>query len=394
MELAEALAVVVELESKMKRIISDVRKDWQKIVTSQGLNYHTAEEGHPYWDESAYYQFNMKQIEELEQVTNDLHALCLDAVQHIIDKKRYKELQIPDIAVPLIEYSWENETAAIYGRFDLKYDGQSAPKLLEYNADTPTSLVEAGVIQWYWMEDKFKGVDQFNSIHDRLISKWRELKGYISGPLYLTYMDSWEDYMNVVYMADTAQQAGFQTKLLSIEDIGWDSKTKQFIDKEYGTMRSIFKLYPWEWLLKDEYGANILTSIQDTSWIEPAWKMLLSNKGILPILWELNPGHPNLLPAYFEPSKLPWHAKKPFYSREGANVTLVTEDLPLDSTDGKYGEEGYIYQDLSLLPNFNNNYPVIGSWVIDGQAAGIGIRESNNLITSNMSRFVPHIISG
>ena len=378
----------------MKRLITPVRKDWQKIVTAQGLNYHTTTDGHPYWDESAYYQFTMKQVEELETATNTLHGMCLEAVQHVIDKKRYKELQIPEVAIPLIEHSWNEETAAIYGRFDFRYDGLGAPKMLEYNADTPTSLVETGVVQWYWMEDKFKGADQFNSVHDRLIAKWRELKDYIHSPLYLTYMDSWEDYMNVVYMADTANQAGFVTKLIPIEEIGWDSKTRSFIDPEMNTVRSVFKLYPWEWMLKDEYGQHILTAINETTWIEPPWKMLLSNKGILPILWELNPGHPNLLPAYFEPSKLEWYAKKPFYSREGANITLCTDLETIEAAGGKYGEEGYIYQDLAMLPKFDDNYPVIGSWVIDGEAAGMGIRESSGLITGNLSRFVPHIISG
>lgn len=376
----------------MKRLSIAPRANWQKIVESQGLNYHTDEAGNPYWDESAYYQFSMKQVEDLERVTNNLHSMCLEAVQHVIDKKRYRELQIPDIAVPLIEHSWNNETAALYGRFDLRYDGYSEPKLLEYNADTPTSLVEAAVVQWYWMEDKFKGGDQFNSIHDRLVAKWKELTDYIPGPLYLTHQDFWEDYMTTVYMADVANQAGFVTKVVPLEEIGWDSKTKQFVDPQLSTMRSIFKLYPWEWMLKDEYGQHILTSIKDTTWIEPPWKMVLSNKGILPILWELYPNHPNLLPAYFEPSKLTWYAKKPLYSREGANIVLCTDLETIEASGGKYGEEGYIYQDLAMLPKFDDNYPVIGSWVVDGESAGIGIRESKGLITGNLSRFMPHII--
>jgi glutathionylspermidine synthase len=375
----------------MKRFKHDIRQGWQKIVESQGMLYHTVDNV-PYWDESAYYQFTPKEVDTLEAATNDLHALCLGAVQHIIDNKRYAELHIPELAIPLIEYSWNNETAAIYGRFDLQYDGTSPPKMLEYNADTPTGLLEAAVIQWFWMEDQFKGSDQFNSIHDRLIAKWKELRTYLKGALYLTYMDSWEDYMNVTYMQDTANQGGFETRPIPIEEIGWDSLDKKFIDSELRTIKSIFKLYPWEWLLKDQYGQNINTAIETTTWVEPPWKMLLSNKGILPILWELNPNHPNLLAAYFEPSKLPWHAKKPFYSREGANITLVTETEDLVSNDGNYGEEGFIYQDLALLPKFDENYPVIGSWVIDGVSAGMGIRESNSLITNNLSRFIPHIM--
>lgn len=57
---------------------------------------------------------------------------------------------------------------------------------------------------------------------------------------------------------------------------------------------------------------------------------------------------------------------------------------------GGYGEEGFIYQQLALLRDFGGKYPVLGSWVIDGESAGIGIRETDTLITDNYSRFVPH----
>ncbi len=56
------------------------------------------------------------------------------------------------------------------------YDGGHEPKLLEYNADTPTALLEASVTQWYWLKDTQPGADQFNSIHERLLAKWKELK--------------------------------------------------------------------------------------------------------------------------------------------------------------------------------------------------------------------------
>jgi glutathionylspermidine synthase len=118
--------------------------------------------------------------------------------------------------------------------------------------------------------------------------------------------------------------------------------------------------------------------------------MLLSNKGILPVLWELYPNHPNLLPAYFDnPHDLSEYAVKPLLGRQGENITLITKEGNI-AVDGNYGKEGYIYQQYCPLPNFDGNHPCIGSWLIDGQAAGIGIRESEGLITDNLSRFVPH----
>jgi glutathionylspermidine synthase len=61
-------------------------------------------------------------------------------------------------------------------------------------------------------------------------------------------------------------------------------------------------------------------------------------------------------------------------------------------TGGEYGEEGFIYQEFFPLPSFDGNYPLIGSWVIGQQPAGIGIREAGSLITDNWSRFLPHLI--
>lgn len=382
----------------MKRNIISPRNNWQKTVEKQGMLYHTVD-GVPYWDESVYYSFNMSQIEQLEKATAELHQMSLNAAQHIIDNKRYAELHIPDFIVPLVERTWNEEPPALYGRFDFSYDGINPPKMLEYNADTPTSLLEAAVIQWYWLEDCFKGKDQFNSIHDKLVAKFKELKKYLHpGPVYFTALDTWEDYMTIQYLRDTAEDSGFdllKTKLLTkdikLEDIGWDSQDKVFIDMEYKQIKNIFKLYPWEWLIHEEYGPHLL-ECSNMFWIEPPWKMLLSNKGLLPILWELYPNHPNLLETHFtKPAHFSRYAKKPLLSREGANVTLKTQQETYRSP-GEYGEEGYIYQQLAMLPNFDGKYPVIGSWMIDQEPAGIGIRESDGPITGNLSRFVPHII--
>ena len=177
-----------------------------------------------------------------------------------------------------------------------------------------------------------------------------------------------------------------------MDDIGWDEEGKQFVDLEDQPIKNIFKLYPWEWILAESFGKNIPNDTNRALWIEPAWKMILSNKAILPILWELYPDCPYLLPAYFEEGKLTNYVKKPLLSREGANIDLVMKNMSLAKTEGQYGNKGYIYQELFTLPNYADHYPVIGSWVIGQEAAGMGIREADSLITDNKSRFVPHLI--
>lgn len=367
------------------------RNHWQAEVEKLGFGFHTTHV--PYWDESVYYEMEMKEILFIEKATAELWDLCLGAVQHVMDQNRYAQFGIPEWIVPLIEKSWTEDHPAIYGRFDLCYKN-SELKLLEFNADTPTSLYEAGIVQWFWLQDFNKQKDQFNSVHEKLIAYWKYLKNYLKpGILHFACLkETLEDLTNVEYMRDCAMQGGLETKLVFIDDIGWDEQGKQFVDLEGQPIHNIFKLYPWEWMLKDSFGKNILEDSNRALWIEPAWKMILSNKAILPVLWELYPDCPYILPAYFEEGKLTNYVKKPILSREGANIDLVMKNLSLQKTGGEYGAEGFIYQDLFTLPNFSGHYPVIGSWVIGQEPAGMGIREADNLVTDNKSRFVPHLI--
>ncbi len=266
-------------------------------------------------------------------------------------------------------------------------------RALEYNADTPTSLLEGAVIQWTWLTDCFPALDQFNSIHDRLIAAWKELAPYVGDTMHFGCVEDVEDAMTIAYLRDTAEQAGIKTVGLQMEELGWDARRASLVDTEARPIRSLFKLYPWEGLVVDQW-AKLLPSIT-TQWLEPAWKMVLSNKAILPILWELFPDHPNLLPAARELGKLPdptRYVRKPMLGREGNNVTVVAPGVDI-GTAGPSGSEGHVFQQYASLGEHDGMRPVIGSWVIAGEAAGLGIRETSGYVTNNTARFVPHVIA-
>jgi len=382
----------------MKRIITTARENWQKKVEDIGFIFHHTVEG-LYWDESAYYTFDCRQAAILEKATNQLYKMCLRSAEYIIDNKMYSKLGIPEPFIPFIENCWHSRQPSVYGRFDLRYDGIYPPKLLEFNADTPTSLFEASIVQWFWLREVYPKCDQFNSIHEKLIKRWKYLKKqYYGATLYFACLkDNPEDLVNTEYIHDCAMQAGLNTRFIYVEDIGYDENTGAFVDMDGRPIQNIFKLYPWEWMVREEFGPKLITSYKTTNWTEPPWKMLLSNKGILPILWQLFPNHENLLPAYFEDDvkagQMDSYVKKPKLSREGANIAIYSGNDMIAESGGDYGEEGYIYQAFSPLPEFDGFHPVIGSWLVGYHPAGIGIRESDSLITGNLSRFVPHLIS-
>ena len=370
----------------MKRHACEPRSDWRAKVESVGLTYHSHESG-PYWDESACYELSAAEVDALESAANTLHTLCIEAAEAVIENAWWSRLGIPAIAVPTILNSWERDDFSLYGRFDLAYDGASPPKMLEYNADTPTALVEASVAQWFWLQETHADADQFNSIHERLIEACRRFSG---GTIHFSSIkDHPEDEMTVLYLRDTCEQAGVRTKPVFIEDIGWDANAKRFVDLAGDAIERSFKLYPWEWLWHEEFGPHLASD--NVRFIEPAWKMLLSNKGLLPILWELFPGHPNLLPAHETAAPLgESYIRKPKLSREGANVTWVERGETVEASGGDYGEEGFVFQAVANMPEFDGNRPVFGVWMVDHEAAGLGIREDTRRITGNLSRFVPH----
>ncbi len=380
----------------MRREICAPRSDWQKRCEAIGFAFHTPE-GVTYWDESVRYAFTSAQIDKLYDASVELQVRCREAVEHVIENRLLDRFAIPAAFHELVCLSWRSRRPSLYGRFDFSWNGEGEPKLLEYNADTPTTVYETAAVQWQWLEDvlggKDRGYDQFNSVHERLIERWAEMSaGHdMRIPLHFTCLkSSQEDAATIDYLRDCAEQAGFRTKPLFVEDIGLDGF--RFVDLEGETIRSLFKLYPWEWLVRDEWAEKLL-SLAAPEIVEPAWKMLLSNKAILPILWELFPGHPNLLPTFFTPEPLGGrYAKKPIYSREGQNVTLVDGDK-ITGTEGSYGDEGFVYQALAPLPEFDGNYPMIGSWMVGDESCGIGIREDTQPITRNGSRFVPHYFS-
>ena len=378
----------------MRRVTHLPRSGWQARVESVGLPHHTGADGAPYWDESASYLLTPAEVDVIEEATNALHQLCLAAVEHVVSQGRWTELAIPLTAIPLIERSWRGRATGapeptLYGRFDLAYDGSSPPRLLEYNADTPTALVEAAVAQWYWLQDVEPNGDQFNSIHERLIAAWPT----IAAPGSLVHFasaDDVEDTATLAYLRDTAEQAGLTTRQLLMAEVGWDDGRRRFVDVSEEGIATAFKLYPWEWMTREAFARQLTEAADTTRWIEPPWKMLLSNKGILPILWELFPDHPNLLAAYFDEWRLEAYARKPLLSREGANVSLVMFGDEIAASGGEYGREGYVYQAIAPLPRFDGRTAVLGSWVVAGESAGVGIREDDGPITTNTSRFVPH----
>ncbi|MCL1869815.1 MAG: glutathionylspermidine synthase family protein [Promicromonosporaceae bacterium] len=386
----------------MRRVAAAPRPGWRDTVTSQGLVFPVTprpDGGEAvYWDESARYELTLAEVEALEAVTEELYGMCLEAARVMAHRFTDTDLRLPDGSMALVRESLERGDDSVYARFDLAYDGVGPAKMLEINGDTPTGLVESAVVQWNWLEDVFPDHDQWNSVHDRLVGWWRERAARWPHGLHFLHSkadDSGEEEMTVAYLRDTAASAGVVTYGHPIEDVGWDSARNLFVDLHDLPVEAAFKLYPWEDMLAEPFGAHLLRheEANPVRWLEPTWKLMLSTKAILPVLWELYPGHPNLLPAYRDyPSGLSEWVAKPLWGREGDNVVMSTRTHQ-ERRGGSYAGQPLVYQQYTRLPVFDGNHVVLGSWVVGGRSAGCLVRESDGPVTDYFSRVVPHLIS-
>ncbi len=379
------------------------RPHWRDRAREFGFGFHTMY-GEPYWDESAYYQFSLEQIErDIEAPTEEIHQMCLEVVARVVeDDELMRRFRIPEGHWDFLRESWRNGDPCLYSRLDFAYSGSGPAKLYENNADTPTSLYETGFWQWLWLQDNVDSralplqADQFNCLQEKLVNRFRDLHFLTPGRElhFACCKGTEEDRGTVQYLEDCAREAGIDSHFVYIEDIGRDAEGN-FTDLKDRVITWMFKLYPWEFMFREEYGEFL--GGNNIRWLEPPWKAILSNKALLPMLWRLFPGHPNLLPAYFEDeldkaSDLDALVKKPIFSREGANISIVRGAEVAPVSDGPYGEEGYIYQALHPLPQFGGNHTLIGSWLVDDEAAGMSMREDRSPITQDMSRYLPHAI--
>ncbi len=375
----------------MRRIAAAPRAEWRKKVEQTGLSWNSGEQF--CWNESALYEFTAGDIETIKSATEELERMTLHAIRHVVENRLYTRMGIPPAAAQLIESSWRAESPSIYGRFDLAFDGVNPPKLLEYNADVPTSLVEAAVTQAQWLEEAFPARAQFNSIRERLVAAWKDSAPYLPGRhVDFCSLDSAEDRATVKFMLETAREAGLTVSTFGMAEIGWNGST--FVGPDERPLGVVFKLYPWDWMVREEFGKHLASA--GVWWIEPPWKMLLSNRGLLAALWDLYPRHPNLLHASLDgPSLMMRWVRKPTFGREGSGVTIHEPGRDIETPHDREAE-AFVCQDHAPLINFDGVFPVIGSWTAGHEAgrvaAGIGVRESALPIATDASQFVPHLL--
>ncbi|GAA4379284.1 glutathionylspermidine synthase family protein [Hymenobacter koreensis] len=353
-------------------------------------------------------QLTERQAEELLNAADTLYDMLVQAIPDPIPDDLLQLLAIPQNLWGAVRHSWNDERHwHLYGRFDLASTPEG-PKLIEFNADTATSLPETAVVQWASLvaaghkDEQRQANGLFEGLEGQL-REWRELNPDLDPSLLLVHLPgSAEDETNCAVVAEAAREAGFAAVHLCPVDAMQVSVTgeergvwAQIEDEQWQRFGFMFKLVPWEILADEEpeLTADLVQLLQSRDVIiaNPAYTLLFQSKGILAWLWQVFPHHPLLLEAAME--DLSGHfVRKPLLGREGQNVAEVDNGRLTSSVPGEYDQQPQVRQRWADLPTDaqGRKYQAGVFWA--GEGCAIGFRRERGVIT-NLSEFVPHILA-
>jgi len=373
-----------------------------------GFTWHTDSDNTDYVS-SNLVVITPQEAEAYYQATNELYDMFVEAGEYVIENDLFHEVGIPFNLIELIKETWESDVHwHLYGRFDLAGGIDGKPiKLIEFNADTPTALIEKAVVQWALL--KQNGLEeeaQFNFVYEALrdnfkrvvtlqedVSNFEELyDGWKF--LFSSIAGSDEEENTVRLMQHIATEVGYDTEFAYVDEIDFDENGIFYNDEKFELW---FKLIPWEDIAIQEPDlAVLLTQIvknKEAIIFNPAYTLMFQSKGFLKILWDLYPNHPLLLETSFEPLEGKKQVKKPIFGREGGDVAILDENGETieEQRAKEYDNHKMIYQEYTELPTDTKGNSYQPGVFFAYEACGVGFRKGSKII-NNMSKFVGHII--
>lgn len=374
-----------------------------------GFTWHTDSDGTKYVSDELV-QITQAEAEAYYEAGNELYDMYVEAAEHVIDNDLFFDLGIPFNLVDMIKKSWENDVHwHIYGRFDLAGGIDGKPiKLIEFNADTPTSLFETTLLQWALLKENSMDEDsQFNNLYEAIRENFKRLITLDEDTSsFENHYDGWkilfssvegndEEEATVRLLQQMATDAGFNTHFEYLQNVKFDEDG--VYDSGDNNYEYWFKLYPFEDIAHDEPElATTLSTImnnQKAILLNPAYTLLFQSKGMLKVLWDLYPNHPLLLNTSFEPLKETLHVEKCVFGREGANTKIIdTNGDILTQTDGEYDNYKKVYQEYVEFPKDTLDSKYQAGVFFSYESCALSFRKGGEIM-DNMSKFVGHYIN-
>lgn len=374
-----------------------------------GFSWHTDEDGSKYVSDELV-EITQQEAEDYYKAANEIYDMYVEAAEYVIQNDLFFDLGIPFNLIDSIKKSWENDVHwHIYGRFDLAGGIDSKHiKLIEFNADTPTSLFETALLQWALL--KHNGMDeqkQFNNVYEAISQNFKRLITlYDDTESFESKYDGWkilfssisgnnEEETTTRLLQQIATDAGFNTGFEYLENTHFDENG--IYDANENMYEYWFKLYPWEDIAIDEPElATTLTNImqnQKAIILNPAYTLLFQSKGMMKILCDLFPDSPYLLKTSFEPIQGIKQVEKAVFGREGANTKIIdSKGSILEQTDGPYDNYKKIYQEYVEFAKDIDGSKYQAGVFFAYEACGLSFRKGSEIM-DNMSKFVGHVIA-
>ncbi len=348
-----------------------------------------------------------KEADAYYTATNEIYDMYVQAAEYVIENDLFFELGIPFNLVDMIKKSWDNDVHwHIYGRFDLAGGIDDIPiKLIEFNADTPTSLFETALLQWALLkENDLDDAQQFNNVYEAIKNNFKRLitlfddienfdKNYDGWKILFSSVDgNEEEEVTTKLLQQMATDAGFNTHFEYLGNVEFDENG--IYDAKGNKYEYFFKLYPWEDIATDEGElATTLTSImknQKAIILNPAYTLLFQSKGMLKILSDMFPESPYILKCSYEPLEGIKQVEKTVFGREGANTKIINADGSIATQrDGAYGNYKKVYQEYVEFTSDAKGDKYQAGVFFAYEACGLSFRKGAEIL-DNMSKFVGH----
>jgi len=377
-----------------------------KFLEEIGFFWHTDPDNTPYVA-SEIVEITSDEADAYYEAANELYEMYTEAGDYVIENELFHEIGIPFNLVEAVKMSWDNDVHwHLYGRFDFAGGIDGKPiKLIEFNADTPTSLFETSILQWAMLKlNDMEESHQFNNLYEALGDNFKRLitmeesvedfdERYDGWKiLFSSVRDNEEEESTVKLLQTIASEAGYETEFAYIDDVEFSAEEGVFYNDE--NYEYWFKLIPWEDIAIEESDlAMLLTQMmqnQKAIILNPAYTLMFQSKAFMKILWDLYPNHPLLLETSFDPLEGKAQVEKRIFGREGANTVIVDENHKvMAETDGEYGEFGVIYQEYVELPTDDNGESYQAGVFFAYEGCGLSYRRGG-LILDNYSKFVGH----
>lgn len=367
---------------------------------------------HRTWDENSGYVLTKEEVDVLLKTVSPIIDMSREAVDFLLDGE-WGTFGISPHVFNLIRESFDNREPELFTRYDFAYMADETLKLVGIEADAPRFLIETAHTQRAWLLDTFENkvknrkVTQLNSIPEMTIKAFQHLQKINKNKnihIFTGSDDRGEDWLTSAYIKGLIHSAGWIPYAARMKGLHWNKETHKWADEKDTQVMSFYKHYPWELLLSSAISKPITEYYNDfNNSFEPAWKMMMSIRAMLPALYYLYPDSEILSPSKLDDhlglgsdivvsTILPSVSRNEMGRMKGRDFTSWGENMKNFSNQNTLA-----YRRLEIPKRYRDTsggyrFPFISVFTVGGHLSGIGVRESRLPLLGSHTTFKPHAV--